>query len=89
MSRALIDALIDALVADVTAGILVLRTRDGVAVTTGQAMERARNIVAGLMGNYEIQAVESVPRNRLQAQAWAVRAALEPRNESERTERDE
>jgi hypothetical protein len=77
-------ALLEDLVADITDGILVLRERDGVAMTTGQAMERARNIVAGLMGNYEIQAVVSTPRSRLTAQAWAVQAALEPRDEDER-----
>lgn len=47
-----------ALIADVTAGILVLKTRDGVEITTGQAMERARNIVAGLLGNYDIRRVQ-------------------------------
>lgn len=47
-----------ALIADVTAGILVLKTRDGVEITIGQAMERARNIVAGLLGNYEIRKVQ-------------------------------
>jgi hypothetical protein len=80
MSRALIDAL----VSDITDGILVLKSRDGVALTTGQALERARNIVAGLMGNYDIQAVRPTPKTRLTAQAWAVQAALEPTDESER-----
>jgi len=79
----------DALVDDIAAGILVLRERDGVDISTGQALERARNIVAGLLGNYQIQAVDPVPGDRLAAQAWAVQAALEPRNESERTGGDE
>lgn len=78
-----------ALVADVAAGILVLRERDGVDISTGQALERARNIVAGLLGNYQIQAVDPVPVDRLAAQAWAVQAALEPRNDRERTETDD
>lgn len=43
------------MIADVTAGILVLRLRDGVDITAGQAIERARNIVAGLVANYEIR----------------------------------
>jgi len=44
------------LLADVAAGIRVLATRDGVALTEKQVAERARNIVAGLMGNYRILA---------------------------------
>jgi len=42
------------LLVDVAAGIRVLATRDGIALTEKQVAERARNIVAGLMGNYRI-----------------------------------
>ena len=43
------------LTADIAAGIRVLRDRDGVPVTEEQVMERARNIVTGLLGNYRIE----------------------------------
>ena len=47
------------LLADVAAGIRVLATRDGIALTEKQVIERARNIVAGLMGNYRILSFDS------------------------------
>ena len=43
---------------DVAAGIRVLRTRDGVELSDTQVIERARNIVAGLIGNYAIQSLD-------------------------------
>lgn len=43
------------LLRDVAAGIAVLATRDGVPLTEAQVEERARNIVQGLMGNYDIR----------------------------------
>lgn len=43
-----------ALLRDVAAGIRVLRTY-GVDITEAQVMERANNIVAGLLGNYRIE----------------------------------
>jgi hypothetical protein len=43
------------LLQDVAEGIRVLQTRDGVELTEQQILERARNIVAGLVGNYRIQ----------------------------------
>ena len=43
---------------DVAAGIRVLQTRDGIALSDAQVLERARNIVAGLMGNYRIQSLD-------------------------------
>ena len=46
------------LVADVSAGIRVLRERDGVVLTDQQIEERARNIVAALAGNYDIRALD-------------------------------
>jgi hypothetical protein len=44
---------------DVAAGIRVLQTRDGVAVSDELVLERARNIVAGLIGNYHIQSLDA------------------------------
>jgi hypothetical protein len=44
------------LVADVAAGIDVLRTRDGVALDHTQVLDRARNVAAGLLGNYDMRA---------------------------------
>jgi hypothetical protein len=44
------------LTADIAAGIRVLVTRDGVELTEAQVLERAANIVAGLIGNYNITA---------------------------------
>jgi hypothetical protein len=44
------------LIADIAAGIRVLRTY-GVEITEAQVMERANNIVTGLIGNYEITGV--------------------------------
>lgn len=48
------ESLIDSLVSDVATGIRVLRSRDGSWLTEDQIMDRARNIVAGLIGNYNI-----------------------------------
>ncbi|HEY2899313.1 MAG TPA: hypothetical protein VGL59_01970 [Polyangia bacterium] len=51
------------LLRDVAAGIRVLQTRDGLDLSEAQITERARNIVAGLIGNYRIEALEvSAPR---------------------------
>lgn len=50
------EALLDAMVSDVASGIRVLRSRDGVWISEDQVMDRARNIVAGLAGNYHITA---------------------------------
>jgi hypothetical protein len=47
------------LVEDVAEGIRVLQTRDGVALSDDQIVERARNIVAGLIGNYRIQSLDA------------------------------
>lgn len=46
------------LLRDVTAGIRVLQTRDGVDLSEAQITERARNIVAGLIGNYRIESLD-------------------------------
>jgi hypothetical protein len=47
------------LVEDVADGIRVLQTRDGIVLTDDQIIERARNIVAGLIGNYAIQSLDA------------------------------
>jgi hypothetical protein len=47
---------------DVAEGIRVLQTRDGVDLTDEQILERARNIVTGLLGNYRIRSIDSGDR---------------------------
>jgi len=49
------------LLIDVSAGIRVLQSRDGVALSEGQILERARNIVMGLVGNYRIESLDTEP----------------------------
>ena len=46
------------LVEDVAEGIRVLQTRDGIKLSEDLIVERARNIVAGLIGNYAIQSLD-------------------------------
>lgn len=43
---------------DVAEGIRVLQTRDGIELTDEQILERARNIVTGLLGNYRIRSID-------------------------------
>jgi hypothetical protein len=51
------------LLQDVASGIRVLQSRDGVALSDEQILERARNIVAGLVGNYRIVSLDpAAPR---------------------------
>jgi hypothetical protein len=47
------------LLQDVAEGIRVLQTRDGVDLTNEQILERARNIVTGLLGNYRIRSLDT------------------------------
>ena len=47
------------LLKDVAEGIRVLQTRDGVDVSDEQILERARNIVTGLIGNYSIRSLDA------------------------------
>ena len=47
------------LVEDVAEGIRVLQTRDGIKLSEEQIVERARNIVAGLIGNYNIVSLDA------------------------------
>ena len=44
---------------DVAEGIRVLQTRDGIKLSEDQIVERARNIVAGLIGNYAFQSLDA------------------------------
>jgi hypothetical protein len=46
------------LLTDVSAGLRVLKSRDGVALTESQIRERAHNIVMGLLMNYRIEALD-------------------------------
>ena len=42
----------------------MLQTRDGIDLTDEQILERARNIVTGLLGNYRIRSIDPrEPRN--------------------------
>ena len=58
-ARQLIDSIqprptVARLLADVAAGLRVLVTRDGLRISEELIQERTNNIVAGLLGNYEI-----------------------------------
>lgn len=50
------EAVIDQMLVDVRDGIMVLAYRDGLPVTLEIATERARNIVAGLITNFQFDA---------------------------------
>jgi hypothetical protein len=45
------------LLGDVSAGIRVLRARDGITLSDDQIQERARNIVMAIVGNYRIESI--------------------------------
>lgn len=47
--------LVAVLLADVAEGVRVLRVRDGHPLTEEQVIDRARNIVTGLLGNYDVR----------------------------------
>jgi len=47
------------LLQDIAEGIRVLQTRDGIDLTDEQILERARNIVTGLLGNFRIRALDA------------------------------
>jgi hypothetical protein len=62
-SRAVVDLpTLRALMDDISAGIRVLQSRDGVELSDEQIQERARNIVTGLMGNYRIASLDAAAR---------------------------
>jgi hypothetical protein len=46
------------LLRDVSSGIRVLQSRDGVLLSENQILERASNIVMGLLGNYRVEELE-------------------------------
>ena len=56
--RISVDPTITRLVRDVSAGIRVLQIRDGILLSESQILERARNIVMGLVGNYRIETLD-------------------------------
>lgn len=56
--RIAIDPTTSHLLRDIAAGIRVLQSRDGVELSESLILERARNIVMGLLGNYRIQALD-------------------------------
>lgn len=57
--RGSIDPTLFRLVRDISEGIRVLVIRDGVPLTETQILDRASNIVMGLMGNYRIQSLDA------------------------------
>ena len=66
------------LLQDVASGIRVLQSRDGIALSDDQILERARNIVAGLVGNYRIVSLDpAAPRPSRVAEQLDLLAALE------------
>lgn len=56
--RGPVDPTLFRLVRDISEGIRVLATRDGVPLTEAQILDRAANIVMGLMGNYRIESLD-------------------------------
>ena len=77
-SRSLADLpTLRALMDDICAGIRVLQSRDGVELTDAQIIDRARNIVMGLVGNYSIVSLEPRP-HRARSAATAEQLDLLP-----------
>jgi hypothetical protein len=71
------------LLQDIAEGIRVLQTRDGVDLTNAQILERARNIVTGLLGNYRIRSLDSREiRSRLPLSQMDLLDQLERRAEA-------
>jgi hypothetical protein len=72
------------LLQDVAEGIRVLQTRDGIDLTNEQILERARNIVTGLLGNYRIRSLDSreLRLNRLPLSQMDLLDQLERRAEA-------
>lgn len=56
--RIAVDPTMTRLLRDVAAGIRVLQVRDGILLSEKQILERARNIVMGLVGNYRIETLD-------------------------------
>ena len=71
------------LLQDIADGIRVLQTRDGVDLSNEQILERARNIVTGLLGNYRIRSLETREyRGRLPISQMDLLDQLEQRAEA-------
>jgi hypothetical protein len=71
------------LLQDIAEGIRVLQTRDGVDLTNAQILERARNIVTGLLGNYRIRSLDTREiRSRLPLSQMDLLDQLERRAEA-------
>ena len=71
------------LLQDVAEGIRVLQTRDGVDLTDEQILERARNIVTGLLGNYRIRSIDPrAPREPEEAHQMDLLDQIEARAEA-------
>ena len=71
------------LLQDIAEGIRVLQTRDGVLLSNEQILERARNIVTGLLGNYRIWSLETREyRGRLPISQMDLLDQLEQRAEA-------
>lgn len=56
--RIVLNPTMKRLLVDVSNGIRVLQSRDGILLSEGQILERARNIVMGLVGNYRIESLD-------------------------------
>lgn len=71
---------VDALVADVAEGIEMLRRPHvaGVALTDEQIMDRARNIVGGLLGNYKFERLPAAEAPLVTAQGQARAEMMTP-----------
>lgn len=78
-----LPATVRQLLQDVADGIRVFKTRDNIPLSNEQILERARNIVAGLVGNYKISAVEGrPPKNASRVDQMDLLAKLEERAEA-------
>jgi hypothetical protein len=83
--RVALDSTLRSLLVDVSAGIRVLQSRDGIELSESQILERARNIVMGLVGNYRIESLEvdlkatSANSNRIPPEADGLALTQAPR----------
>jgi hypothetical protein len=76
--RIAVDPTTTRLIRDVSAGIRVLASRDGVALSESLILERARNIVMGLIGNYRIETLDESAESRLRADPLPTTTYTEP-----------
>jgi len=67
--RGAVDLTMARLLTDVSAGLRVLKSRDGLALTESQIRERAHNIVMGLLMNYRIEALDDEDGPSIEADA--------------------